>query len=314
MDAQTIIVAAAQIAPVWLDRKKTLEKVCAQIRAAGRADLVGFGEVIVPGYPFWLDATGGAKFNDPMQKEIFAHYAANAVCIEDGDLSDVQAACRDAATACYLGIAERPRGRTGHTLYCSYVFIAKDGEIGSVHRKLMPTYEERLVWGTGDGNGLVTHRVGPFIAGGLNCWENWMPLARTALYAQGEDLHIAGWPGSRRNTHDITPFIAREGRSYVMSVSGLMRREDIVNTMPYAKEIQAALPPMPADGGSCLAAPDGQWVLEPECGQESLRFATINHEIVRRERQLFDPMGHYSRPDILSLQHDTRRQSGYDRT
>lgn len=136
-----------------------------------------------------------------------------------------------------------------------------------------------------------------------------MPLSRAALYAQGEDLHIACWPGSDRNTADLTPVLAKEGRSYCVSVSSLMRQEDVPSGMPYAAAIKAALPEMAANGGSCVAAPDGTWVLEPQIGVESLRFAALDPAFVRRERQNFDPAGHYSRPDVTRLHVDRTRQS-----
>ena len=136
-----------------------------------------------------------------------------------------------------------------------------------------------------------------------------MPLSRAALYAQGEDLHIACWPGSVRNTEDITPFLAKEGRSYSVSVSTLMRRSDVPDDVPYADEIKAAMPEVAADGGSCIAAPDGSWILPPITGEENLRFADIDPAFVRRERQNFDPAGHYSRPDVTRLEVDRTRQN-----
>ena len=177
-----------------------------------------------------------------------------------------------------------------------------------MHRKLQPTYEERLAWAPGDGHGLRTFPLGPFTVGGLNCWENWMPLPRAALYAMGEDLHIAIWPGNVRNTEILTRFLAREGRSHVMSVCGLMRREDIPEDIPHASLIIDNAPDILADGGSCIANPDGSWLLEPVARQECLRIVTIDHARVREERQNFDPSGHYSRPDITQLTINRERQ------
>ena len=190
--------ALPQLAPVWINREGSLKKVIGAIKTAQKesADLIVFSEGFVPGYPFWLSGTGGAKFNDEKQKDIFAHYSDQAITIEKGHLNDVCATLKAANMACYLGIIERAGDRSGHSLYCSFVYIDQDGIIQSVHRKLQPTYEERLVWSPGDGNGLVTHNLGEFTVGGLNCWENWMPLSRAALYAQGEDVHVACWPGS----------------------------------------------------------------------------------------------------------------------
>ena len=307
----SLTLAVPQIAPVWMNRDKGLAKLQACIAEAAKenADLIVFGEGAVPGYPFWLDGTGGANFNDPMQKALFAHYSHQAVTIEDGHLDGLCETLKRANMAAYVGIIERPRGRSGHSLYCSYVYFDKSGQIRSVHRKLQPTYEERLVWAPGDGAGLRTHRLGAFTVGGLNCWENWMPLSRAALYAQGEDLHVACWPGSIRNTEDITPFLAKEGRSYCVSVSSLMRRADVPDDMPFASEIRGALPDIAANGGSCVAAPDGTWVLEPQCNRESMRFAVLDPAFVRRERQNFDPAGHYSRPDVTRLSVNRDRQS-----
>jgi len=304
-------IALPQIAPVWLDRDGGLARVIETINEAAKEDaqLIVFGEALVPGYPFWVDLTGGAQFNSDKQKELFALYSDQAVIIEAGHLDGVCAALKSAEMACYLGIIERAADRSGHSLYCSFVYIDAAGTIQSSHRKLQPTYEERLVWSPGDGNGLVTHKLGPFTVGGLNCWENWMPLSRAALYAQGEDLHVMCWPGSIRNTEDITPVMAKEGRSYCVSVSTLMRREDVGDHVPYAAEIRAAMPDVAADGGSCIAAPDGSWVLPPVIHDIGIRYAVLDPAMVRRERQNFDPAGHYSRPDVTRLTVNRRRQS-----
>ena len=311
MDQSNLLsVGLAQIAPHWLNRARTVEKVATWVERAADAGcgLVAFGEALVPGYPFWVELTDGARFNSPRQKEIFAEYAEQAVQPEAGHLDAVCAAAARRKIAVYVGCIERAVSRGGHSLYCSLVFIDANGKIASVHRKMMPTYEERLVWSTGDGHGLRTHAVGAFHAGGLNCWENWMPLSRTALYAQGEDLHIAVWPGSTRNTRNITRFIAQESRSYVASVSGLMRREDIGGGGEWRRAMAEAAPEVMADGGSCLAGPDGEWVIAPAGNEETLLTATIDFRRVLEERHNFDAPGHYARPDVTRLKVDRRRQ------
>jgi len=277
--------------------------------AAEGCELIAFGEALVPGYPFWVERTDGARFDSALQKELYAHYVDQGVSIEGGDLDCVCKAAARHKTAVYLGIMERAANRGGHSLYCSMVYIGADGNIGSVHRKLMPTYEERLVWAIGDGHGLRTHELGAFTVGGLNCWENWLPLVRAALYGQGEDLHVAIWPGNQRNTEDITRHIAREGRSFVASVSGLMRREDIGDELPHADLLRESASDVMADGGSCLASPTGEWLLEPETGAESLRLATLDHQLVLEERQNLDVAGHYSRPDVTRLVVNRKRQT-----
>ena len=306
----TLKLALPQLYPAWLDRRAGLELVIETIKTAGKekADLVVFSEGFIPGYPFWLDQSGGANFDNAIQKEIFAHYSDQAVTIEDGHLDAVCEALKEAQMACYLGVIERPRDMSGHSLYCSFVYIDKSGTIQSVHRKLRPTYEERLVWSPGDGHGLVVHRLGDFTVGGLNCWENWMPLARASLYGQGEDLHVASWPGSQRNTADLTPILAKEGRSYCVSVSALMNRDRVGDHVPHANHIRETISSISADGGSCVAAPDGSWVLPPLVNEEGIRYAELDPARVREERQNFDPAGHYSRPDVTQLSVDRRRK------
>ncbi len=307
----TLKIGFAQMAPVWLNKSATINKIKTFISDAAnqKCELLVFGEGILPGYPFWLSLTDGAKFNSPVQKEIHAHYIRNAVQIELGDLEEICLMAKQYKMAIYLGIIERGANRGGHSLYCSLVYIDEMGLVKSVHRKLKPTFEERLTWSDGDGHGLEVHSLKQFSLGGLNCWENWMPLARTALYAQGENLHIAVWPGSKQNTLEITKFIALESRSFVVSVSGLMSVHDFPADTPHLDKIVADAPDLIANGGSCLVGPDGQWIVEPILEKEGVFTAEIDFNKVLEERQNFDPSGHYSRPDVTKLVLNKERQS-----
>jgi len=304
-------VALAQIAPVWLDKEKTINKIKHYIVEAGKqsCELIVFGEALLPGYPFWISLTNGAEWNSKVQKELHAHYIRNAIQIEAGELDSICQLAKEHSIAIYLGIIERAQNRGGHSLYCSLVYIDAEGKVQSVHRKLQPTYDERLTWSPGDGNGLQVHSLKKFTVGGLNCWENWMPLARTALYGLGEDLHVAVWPGGDHNTRDITRFIALEYRSIVISVSNLMSVEDFPVETPHLDKILENAANILENGGSCIAGPDGNWIVEPVVNQEGLIVESLDFNRVLEERQNFDPVGHYSRPDVTKLVLNRKRQS-----
>ena len=307
----TLKVAIAQITPVLLNKVETLKKVEQSIIDAAKvgSELVVFGEALVPGYPFWVALTGGAEWDTKVNKELHATYVKNSIQIEEGELDRICDLAKTNKIAVYLGIMERAKNRGGHSIYASLVYIDATGVIKSVHRKLQPTYDERLTWAPGDGNGLQVHPLKQFTVGGLNCWENWMPLPRTALYGLGENLHIAVWPGSDHNTKDITRFIARESRSYVISASSLMTKKDFPENTPHLDTILTNAPDVLANGGSCIAGPDGEWIIEPVLHKEGLITATLDFNRVLEERQNFDVVGHYSRPDVTKLTVNRQRQS-----
>ncbi len=293
-------IAAVQATPSFLDRAATLEIVIEKIgdAAALGAELVAFPETFVPGYPLWVDITNTSSWEDPEQQAAFARYLDQSVEIDSPEFHRVVDAARDNGVFVYLGVAER--SRSGGSIYCSLVAIDPRAGVVSVHRKLKPTFGERLVWADGDGAGLAVHKVGDVRVSGLNCWENWMPLARSALYAQGAQIHIATWPGSVSLTEDITRFVAREGRLFVVSVGASYREEHIPADFPLRDQVIAHGAKY-YNGGSMIAGPDGTVVAGPLRHTEEILIADLDLDEVRRHRQNFDPAGHYSRPDVLKL-------------
>jgi nitrilase len=286
-----------------------MKKVLAWLEDAAAQDveLVAFPETFLSGYPFWLELTGGARFDDPAQKRAYAAYLEAAVVMDGPEVRQITEAAHDLGVFVYLGTTERATGSARGTVFCTLVAIDPGAGVVGTHRKLMPTYEERLGWGTGDGHGLQVHRYAGARVGGLNCWENWMPQARHALYAQGEELHVSVWPGNPRNTADITRFVALEGRVFSLAANGLISLSDVPSDFPLYSELQEAGVTDYCRGGSAIAGPDGSWLVEPVVGQERLVMADLDLRRVAEERHNFDPTGHYSRADVFSVQVDRRR-------
>lgn len=309
-------VGVVQFRSALLDRATSLARAVDRIHEAADlgAELVVFPEAAVPGYPVWLSGLHGSRFEDPTQKAIHARYVEQSIAPAHGHLESVCAAAAVRGVDVVLGGVERGVDRGGHTLYCTAFWIDGDGHLANVHRKLMPTHEERLCWGVGDGHGLRTRSVRGFQVGALNCWENWMPLARATLQSQGLDVHLMLWPGSPALTTELTRVAAREGRCHVVSVGGVLRSDDLPDEPEVFGELRrraesdgGILQP----GGSCVAGPDGAWRLAPdafEAGEEGVRVLDLDLASIHAERQNFDAAGHYARPDVFSLQVDRRRQ------
>ena len=306
-------IAAANVRPRWGKPDAGSERVAEWIARAGAegVDVLAFGETHLGGYPFWASVTDGARWDAPDQKQAFAYYLDAAVELEGPQLRLIAEAAAEHRVFTYLGIVER-RARTARgSTYATLVAIDPERGIVSAHRKLQPTYDERLVWANGDGNGLRVHaftgREGETVRlGGLNCWENWMPQARLAMYAGGEDIHVSAWPGSVRNTVDLARFVALEGRVFSLAASTILSRSDIPDDFPLAAALRDE---DYTDGGSAIAGPDGSWLQEPLPREERLVVAEVDLGRVREERQNFDPTGHYSRSDVFDLRVDRRRLS-----
>lgn len=304
-------VAAAQFAPVYLDRDATLDRVLDVMgdAAAAGVTLIAFPETFVPGYPSWADHTDASSFDDPDQKAAFSRYLDQAVDISRGDLDTVVTVAAQLGVFVYLGVAER--SVSGGSIYASLVAIDPTAGIVGVHRKLKPTFGERLVWADGDGAGLIAHDVaspdGAVRVSGLNCWENWMPLARAAMWAQGPQIHVATWPGSTATSIDATRFAAMEGRVFVVSAGAVLRSSDVPDDFPLLDQMLREQDTW-ASGGSMIVAPDGRTIAHAPDGEESLLIAEIDLSEVREARHNFDPAGHYSRPDVFQLTVDRQRR------
>jgi nitrilase len=303
-------VATVQGHPLWLDKKATTSKVVELLEECKRkgADLAVLSETFLAGYPFWVCRTNGAAFNDPRQKHAYALYVEAAVEVAGPELQLIREAAGDLDLFVFLGLTERGTGGASGSVYCSLAAVDPAGGVVGVHRKLVPTHDERLVWARGDGHGLRTYTYKGLRLGGLICWENWMPQARFALYSQGVDVYVSVWPGWSGLTQDITRFIALEGRCYSVASSGLLSLDDITHDFPMLDEIRQGYPNELFDGGSGIVAPDGRWLAGPAIGQESILLADAEPRIINEERLMFDVAGHYSRPDVFESRVNMNRQ------
>jgi nitrilase len=231
-----------------------------------------------------------------------------AISLDGPELAVLRDACAEHDIWAFVGVCERGTRAGRGSVYCTVAVLDSRGKLAGAHRKLVPTHDERLVWAFGDGAGLCCYDIAGARVGALLCWENWMPQARLALYADGADVHLSLWPGSAALTHQITRFIALEGRVWSIAAGGVLSLADVPPGFPLAEQLLAYGEELPFDGGSCVADPSGRWVHEPLVCKEELLIIDCARETVRRERLLFDPAGHYSRPDVFTTSIDRRRR------
>lgn len=293
-----IQIAGIQIAPIFLDALKTWKKLEGYIREAksNGAELVTWGETLIPCYPTWIWVQAPRNH----QKTIYGKYWKESLKINESNIiKEMKALAKELGIMMMGGIAEKD----GASIYCTLLTINQDGKVLGRHRKVKPTYLERLVWADGDGLGLKTYKLNDVKIGGLNCWENWLPLARAKLHLQEEILHVAVWPGSLELTQDISRFIALEGRSWVISVSGLFRPDDVSHLekdeFPI-KDILESREKSWQNGGTVIVDPRGKVVAGPLVDEEGIIYASIDPILAIEERHDLDISGHYSRFDIFN--------------
>lgn len=296
-------VAAVHAASVMLDKHASLEKAAEIVRDAGRSDveLVCFPETFIPGFPYWINLYPPAE-----QHGIYLTYADQSVDLSGNELEPVCAAAKTAGVAVVLGLSER----VGATMYNTQVFIDTDGMIAGKHRKLQPTFAEHMIWSQGDGSTLAVQDMAVGRVGALICYEHMLNLARQALIDQGMQIHCASWPtfASSRNARAAI---------YDRSVEAIMRAHAITGqcfvivaqnpvTEQNIEAMEAAMGPQsvlePGGGWSAVIGPDGEFLAGPHTGlEETLVIAEVDHSAIARAKVLADTAGHYSRPEILSL-------------
>ena len=300
---ERVKVACVQAEPVVLDREATLGKLAglaAEAAGAG-AQLVVFPETFVPVYPSSLWARAFAGWGDDRAKEVFARICANAVEVPGPAADRLGAIAREHGVWLVTGVNELERG----TLYNSLLYHAPDGSLALHHRKLVPTNHERLIWGQGDGRGLRAIETPLGRLGGLICWENYMPLARFALYESGLELYVASTADDGDAWQATLVHLARESRAFVVSPCHFQRASAYPADFPLAEEIAGA--DVIGRGGSAILAPDGSYLAGPLYGEEGTLYAELDPAQLAAERQRFDPAGHYHRPELLRLTLTTER-------
>jgi predicted amidohydrolase len=297
---QTIRVAAIQCAPAFLDLSASLallEK-WAKRAADSRAQIIAFPESWLPGYPAWLDASPDSGIWDhPGTKTVFARLFENSVEIPGPATEVIQKVARDIGSTLVVGVNER----IGRSLYNSLLTVGGNGEILNIHRKLVPTYTERLVWGRGEGKGLRVVETGGIKLGGLICWEHWMPMARQVLHDQGEQIHVASWPWVKDIHQVAVRHYAFEGRCFVIASGGILRVRDLPEELPAAPELSHEADGYLLRGGTAIVAPDGRYLTDPVYEEETVVTADCDLSEIVRESMTLDVSGHYSRRDLFQL-------------
>jgi len=299
--AHPFLVAAVQLSPAFLDRDATIDRACGAIRnaAAGGARLVVFPEAFVPGYPVWVWSVAAGQTQE--LRALYAELLDQSVSIPSPAVNRLCEAARDAGVCVAIGINERNVEASGTSLFNSILFIGADGAILGVHRKLVPTAGERLVHAQGDGSTLTVHDTPLGRLGGLVCWENYMPLARQALYLQGVHIYVAPTWDRGEPWLSTLRHIAKEGRVYVIGCCSAMRPDDIPDRFAFKSAASVSATGWINPGDSAIIDPDGKVLAGPLHEQQDILLAEVDPKRITGPRWQLDVAGHYGRPDILEL-------------
>jgi nitrilase len=295
-----VLAAAVQATPVFLDRDRTVEKVVALVAQAANqgAGLIVFPEAFVPGYPDWV-------WRAPAWSDLGYARALTeqAVDLASPATARIGEAARAAHAWVAVGVTER--GFPAGTLYNTLLYFAPDGTLAGLHRKLVATGGERTVWGQGDGSTLTVLDTPFGRLGGLICWENYMPLARAALYARGLDVYLAPTWDTSDTWLATLRHIAREGRVFVIGTNSYLRGSDVPRSLPGRDRLYGGDEDSLSHGGTAIIGPDGTVLAGPLLDTEGILWNEIDPAAARLSRREFDPVGHYARPDIFTLTVDT---------
>lgn len=297
---KNIKVAAAQLAPWFLDKERTVKKACEAILEAGKkgADLIVFPEAFISGYPDWvwlIPNSKGADLND-----LYAELVANAIAIPDDATTKLCNAAKTAKINVVIGVHERNSETSNASLFNSLLFIDENGSILGKHRKLIPTGGERLIWSGGDGSTLVSYDTSAGRIAGLICWENFMPLARNAIYESGAQLLASPTWDKSANWLQTMQHVAREGGLFVISTCMALKMDDIPDRYAFKKLYPDGREWINV-GNSAIIAPNGKIVAGPLEAEEGILYADIDLQDIIKAKRMFDVVGHYSRPDVFDF-------------
>ena len=294
-------IAAVQATPVYLDREATVDKACKLIAEAGKAGaaLIVFPESFVPAYPDWVWAVPARE--TALLDAMYARLIDNSVEVPGPATDKLCRAARRAKAHVVMGVTERPTDGSGGSLYNTLVYIDSQGEIMGTHRKLVPTGAERLVWAQGDGSTLAAYDTPFGKLGGLICWENYMPLARYAMYAWGTQIYVAPTWDRGEPWLSTLRHIAMEGRAFVVGCCMTLRRADVeanaADVMPFYKGLRDWI----NVGDSAIVDPEGQFVAGPLNREAGILYADVDRERLSGPKRMLDVAGHYARPDVFEL-------------